>query len=103
VIANLLRARVLHLREVAIDIGLRLPYVRLTLRDGGLGLMKRGGVAGDIGLAWRSAASSGRGSMVKSRSPAFTVAPSGATCRSMKPSTRARTSTVFTASVWPTY
>ncbi len=56
-----------------------------------------------LASAWRRAASKGRGSMTKSRSPALTSAPSGATCRSMKPSTRARTSTVFTASVWPTY
>ena len=49
-IAPLLRPGILDLREVAVDIGLRLPHVGLALGERGLRLAELGGVAGDIGL-----------------------------------------------------
>ena len=49
-VAPLLRDGILDLREIAVDIGLRLPHVGLALGERGLRLAELGGVAGDIGL-----------------------------------------------------
>src|SRR6266850_2263089 len=49
-IAPLLSAGILDLREVALEIGLRLTHIGLALGECSLRLVERGSVAGDIGL-----------------------------------------------------
>ena len=76
-VALLLDARVLQLGHVALEVGQRLRHLGLPLRERRLGLAELGaGRLATLASVCRSAASRGRGSMVKSRSPRLTSCPS---------------------------